>query len=134
MCPIAFLCALIYALTCMALLSPLAVLTCITCVLACAGSGTHKCFCHAWLLESLSRAGLYSANRRHLYRGGRKTAGLASGYVVRVKVGGNFSGKRETSKNQYFLPPHLMIKDLTVYCKLYTSIFCQSSYKKKFPF
>ena len=67
-------------------------------------------------------------------RGGRKTAGLASGYVVGVKVGGNFLGKRETLKNQYFLPPHFMIKDLTVYCKLYTYIFCQSSYKKKFPF
>ena len=91
------------------------------------------CFCHAWLLESLSRAGLYSANRRHLYTRGPKNGRVGLGLRRRRESWRELFGKAGNFEKSILSPP-LIIIDLTVYCKLYTSIFCQSSYKKKFPF
>ena len=136
MCPIAFLCALIYALTCMALLSPLAVLTCITCVLACAGSGTHKCS----LLLPCMAAGVSIQGRTvsskpppPLHKGAEKRPGWPRAIRRRRESWRELFGKAGNFEKSILSPP-LIINDLTVYCKLHTSIFCQSSYKKKLPF
>ena len=80
------------------------------------------CFCHAWLLESLSRAGLYSANRRHLYTRGPKNGRIGLGLRSRRESWRELFGKAGNFEKSILSPP-LIIKDLTVYCKLYTSIF-----------